>query len=163
MNSVGLRVKSKGIVYYSVASIDDAGTILLVIVDRIVVPVSLEMHLQFSFVRQTILDVFAEYNIENGFVRIAEFSRSHNKSKSDRLMLEGVVLESMGSGILENASTGRIGTICRLLQIETAVFRAYIEGQSNPDSLSNVGSSSWDKYSEVEREAILSAMAALNL
>jgi hypothetical protein len=164
VTGIGLRVVSRSQVYFCVIEKDAAlGALTWRTNDLLNVPLALDAPEQFSFVRNTLMDIFEMYNVTRAALRIPEFD-AHSRIKQtsiDRYYLEGVIQESIAGSKIEKHIAGRIGTLARFLPFPATDFKKFA---NNEQTFSGVPSSvSWDVLKLEERESVLACHASLGL
>ena len=152
MRVIGIRVKPTEIIYSIIDSVEEK----IIVVDRLHIPKALSLPDQLSHVRKNMIDIFSEYEIKNAGIRLPE----NNARKIDlrRTQIESVLLEMFASCELENYYVGQIATIASKVGINRADFKKYINDEIDYDSVEN-----WSSHKLEEKEAILTAMGALNV
>lgn len=154
ITSIGIRVTPK-IVYYSVISCENE-ELEMKILDKVVVPKALDTPEQLKFLRNTFLDIIAEFQITNACVRITEPSA---KSISiPRIYIEAVIQELFASSTIIKYYVGQISNISAKLEIKREEFKPYSEGKNIFMEIED-----WDKLSLEERESLMSAVSAIKL
>lgn len=154
LRAIGVRVSPKR-VYYSIVTRTDALSELLT-ASFLLVPPALALPDQLRFVRTTLLDIMAEYTVERAGIRIAEYTAQ--RISIERVNLEGVVQELLSSSGVEAYFAGRIANIAALIrEPDRARVKRYFEGEQFMDVVR------WNQYAPELREAIVTAVAALDL
>lgn len=152
--SIGIRVSPSKIFYCVVREEDDS--IELVLVDKVIIPKSLNTPEQLKFVRNTFMDILRENSVVFACIRITE---SNARSTSiPRLYLEGVIQELLASSSVHKYYVGQISNISSKLGIERDEFKPYVAGETTFNDISI-----WDEIPPESRESILSSISALNL
>ena len=152
--SIGLRANPHQVCYSIIKEQDDSLDVFLV--DKIVVPKSLEIPEQLKFIRSTILDIINENNVSLACIRISESSA--RQINIPRTYLEGVVQELIASSTIVKFYVGQISSISAKLEIDRAEFKPYAEGKND-----FMGMDIWQELSLEERESVMAAVSALNL
>ena len=114
-----------------------------------------------NYIRNTIIDLIAEYGIDNALVRVKESLYNVGKRDIERFYIEGVLLESLAGSSVSKYKLGQIATIAMLLDIERKNFKKFadneLEFEDIPDDID------WSSLSKEERESILACHASLKL
>ncbi len=151
MNSLGIRVKPCSVVI----AIYDVEENRIVNVEDMKIPKALPTPESMKYVRNSILDILREFDIESAGLRVVESnSRTLNIR---RIETEGVIQEAFASSMLAVYFCGQISTIAAKLGIPRADFKLYVEGKKEFKNIEN-----WDEHNKEEREAILTALGAAN-
>ena len=154
IKSIGIRA-SPSTVYYSIVAYDNEA-LEIHVVDRINNPKALLMPEQLKFLRNTLCDIINEFHVTNACIRVTE-SNAQRLSIA-RIYIEGVVQELFASSTIIKYYVGQISSISSRLEINRADFKPYSEGVNN-----FMGIAHWAKFSNEERESIMSAISALNI
>jgi hypothetical protein len=162
MIAIGLRVKSNSHIFYTVIESPNPGVLNYKVVSSLLIPKALEKPEQLSFTRNTLLDIFNEYNISRAGIRIAEYTAQAATAISiDRCYLEGIIQESVASSSVEKYVAGQISTITAKLGMPRGDFKQYAEGNLIYPNLPT--HLNWQTLSLEERESILVCNCALTL
>ncbi|WP_117879899.1 RuvC family protein [Aureibaculum luteum] len=155
MNSIGIRANPKEIYF---AIIEQNGTENNVIaIDKLTLPLSLEIPDRLNFIRKTIIDIINQYNVTKAGIKITEGNAQ--RLNIQRISIEAIIQELFSSCSVQKYFGGNISKISRLLGFaNNGDLKKIIKGEHIPDELAFL-----ENNSETEREAILSALAALNL
>ncbi len=160
MIGIGLRVYSNKKIFYTIIEEIEGGYNFLT-VDLINVPMAMEEPERLNYIRNTIIDIIAEYKIDNALVRVKESLYNVGKRDNERFYIEGVLLESLAGSTVSKYKLGQIATIAMLIDIKRANFKQLanneLEFEDAPDDLD------WSKLKKEERESILACCAALKL
>jgi hypothetical protein len=151
--AIGIRVAPREVHYAVVEGSED---LQILSVASVVVPPALQLPEQLHFVRTTILDIMAEYDVRRAGIRLTE---PNAKSTSvERLNLEGVIQELLSSSHVQAYFAGPIATIAaRLGEAERTRIKEYFDGEPF------LGLQGWSDYSREERECVVTAVAAAHL
>ena len=103
--------------------------------------------------RSNLLDVLREYKVERAGVRVTEPDADPN---IERVQLEGVIQEAFASSDLGGYYVGQVSSISAKVGFPRTSFRPYVDGQEAYPV------DNWTKLSVVQREAILTAIGAVN-
>jgi len=151
MRAIGIRVAPRAVTYV----IYDWAVKEVISVDRVNVPKALEVPEALKYVRNTILDVIREYNIERAGIRIIE--NVAKRPSHERIQLEGVIQEAIASSTVSDYYCGQIASISARVGIPRVDFRKYIEGDLVFEAVEN-----WAGHTSEEKEAMLTAIGAAN-
>lgn len=152
MNVLGVRVSPK-IIYFSVFdSIEEK----IINIEKIIVPQMLIVPEKLKYIRNNILDLLREYNIQKAGIRICE-SNSQNID-IERLYLEGVIQETFASSQVDGYKTLRLSGIASYFGTTAAELKKYIEKKPNDTGIEIDVSN----FSKEQIEAILVAIVAAN-
>lgn len=161
MTGIGLRVYSNSCVFYAIIDKDDDGNFDYKSLSCLYVPMSLEKPEQLSFIRNTLLDIYNEYNIQRAGIRMSEFTGHITQVVIERYFLEGVIQESLASSPIEKYVAGQISTLTALLGIERDAFKKLANAeqafQDVPDAVS------WNDLDLEQRESILVCHSVFNI
>lgn len=125
MNILGIRVTPKK-VYFSIYDNKNAE---FKNIENIVVPQALIIPEQLKYIRNNILDLLREYDIEKAGIRVTE---SNAKSLSiERLYIEGVIQETFASSKIESYKTLMLAGMASKLQTSAKELKKFIEKQDN--------------------------------
>jgi hypothetical protein len=97
-----------------------------VCIDLIKIPLILETPEKLKFIRNNILDILREYNVERACIRVTE-ANSQNLN-IDRLYIEGVIQEALSSSNVLKYKNSRQKTICSALGISSKEFKDATSG-----------------------------------
>jgi hypothetical protein len=152
--SIGLRANPNQ-VFYCVAK-EENESIEIVLLDKIIIPKSLETPEQLKFIRSTLRDIINENKVLLACIRITESNA--RQPNIPRIYLEGVIQELMASSTVSIYYVGQISSISAKLGIDRAEFKPYAKGEKE-----FMGMDIWSKINLEERESIMAAISALNL
>ncbi|MBU1299354.1 MAG: hypothetical protein KKE83_06860 [Proteobacteria bacterium] len=151
MRSLGIRVKPSEFTF----AVYDSDSNDLVNVEKVKVPKALEAPEALKYVRNTILDILREFEIERAGIRITESNSQHLNIR--RIEIEGVIQEAFASSTIVAYYVGQISNISSRVGIERADFKRYIDGEIDCGLVEN-----WDNLDHDEREAVLTALGGCN-
>lgn len=151
MKHLGIRVKPSEFTF----AVYNSDTNVLVNVESVKIPKALDTPEALKYVRNTILDILREYEINTAGIRITESSSQHLSIR--RIEIEGVVQEAFASSYINSYYVGQISNISSRIGIHRENFKRYVEGEIDCNLIEN-----WDNHSHDEREAILTALGARN-
>lgn len=149
MNTIGIRVEPLAVTFVVFSTTEN----IIVNAEKIRVPKALSIPEKLKYIRVNLLDVLREFKIEKAGIRITE-SNSQN-FKIERIQMEGVIIEAFASSSLKKYFCGQISSISRLLGMERADFKRYLDGTLNYDAVEN-----WGDFSTTEKEACFAAIGA---
>ena len=153
--AIGIRVTPK-VVFYAVVETSAQTEIELLTVGSLPVPVALELPDRLSFVRTTLLDIIAEFEAVRAGIRLIEHTAQ--RIPIERVNLEGVIQELLSSSEVQGYFAGAIARIAGLLgEADRTRIKQYFEGEDF------MGVEDWQKRATEEREAIVTAVAALRV
>jgi len=154
IRAIGFRCAPQK-VFYCIIEKSDASTGILNL-DFLTLSNCLIIPEQLKYLRNNILDILNEYQIEYGGIRITEpTSRTINRN---RIYLEGVIQELFASSSLRDYYVGQIANISKYLRIERSDFKKYLRGEKNYQSVEN-----WNSLKKEEKESVLTALGALEI
>lgn len=151
MNTLGLRVKPFSVII----AVYDFDNSLIINVEDIKIPKALPTPEALKYVRNSVLDILREFNIEKAALRVVESNSQTLKIR--RIEIEGVIQEAFASSNLSAYFCGQISTIAAKLSMKRADFKLYVEGERNFEPIEN-----WSVHNKEEKEAILSALGAVH-
>jgi hypothetical protein len=155
MIAIGFRAQTSEVFYAVVSEEGDAR--FMRTVGSINIPVAFTTPERLQFIRTTLLDIIGEFGVDAAGLRTAE--PTARSVPVGRAYIEGVIQELIASGAVPRHFAGAIGRLHGLLPVEKRTdVKDLIDGKQEPSGIPN-----WDSYSALEREAILTALAALNL
>src|SRR3569832_2919507 len=105
MRAIGIRVALCVVLFV----IYDWAVKEVISVDRVNEPKALEVPEAMKYVRNTILDVIREYNIERAGIRINE--NVAKRPSHERIQMEGVIQEAIASSTVSDYYCGQIASI----------------------------------------------------
>ena len=151
MNNLGIRVKPSEFAF----AVFDSDANELVNVESVKIPKALDAPEALKYVRNTILDILREYEIDAAGIRITEGNSQHIDIR--RIEIEGVIQEAFASSTLKSYYVGQISSIAARVGIARSDFKRYVDGEIDCELVEN-----WDQFGSSEREAVLAAMGAGN-
>jgi len=162
MVGIGLRVYSNSKIFYSVIAKKPDGTFEYQVMSSLLIPKSLEKPEQLNYTRNTILDIFHEYDVARAGIRIAEYTAQVATALNiERYYLEGIIQESVSSSSIEKYVAGQISTLTTVLNIPREDFKKYAEGDMTfPDLPLGVD---WNTLGLEQRESVIVCHCALKL
>jgi len=117
VNTLGIRVKPCSVVI----AIYDSDENTIVNVEDIKIPKALPTPEALKYIRNSILDILREFNIEKAGLRIVESNSQTLNIR--RIEIEGVIQEAFASSMLSSYFCGQISTIAAKLEMERADFK----------------------------------------
>jgi hypothetical protein len=151
MITIGIRASPKAVTF----AIYDSTQKRVVNIEEIKVPAALATPDALKYIRCNLLDVLREFKVEKAGIRASE-PNAQNPS-IDRIHIEGVIQEAFASSNLQAYYIGHIATICYRLGIERTAFKPLVDGDKEYPV------ENWQSLSKEEREALLSAIGAVNV
>jgi Holliday junction resolvasome RuvABC endonuclease subunit len=150
MRTIGFRVEPAKVTF----AIHDEGSIINLEVLKI--PNALEVPEKLKYVRNNVLDILREYNVEQAVIRVAELTAQ--QVSVERLQIEAVIQEAFASSHLAKYSIARLVSLARLIGVAHADVKKYVSGE-----LIIEPAEKWRSYTEIQREAVLCATGAVNV
>ncbi len=156
MNCIGIRVTPKTI-FFSIVKVENEN-FSIITTEKIIVPVSMDVPDQLSFIRTTLFSVIKEYQvIHAGLRRMEDNARSGRLEPIiKRAYLEGVIQELISNCSIEKYFSGKLSQISCFLKIKD--IKSCVEGDANIYRIED-----WNSYAKEERESIVCALAASTL
>lgn len=151
--SIGIRVKPDCIIYSIIKENDGDKEIILI--DKINVPVALEVPEQLKFIRSTFLDIIYENKVNRACIRITESMAL--KPSIERINIEAVIQELIASSTVEKYFVGQISNISAKLGMARENFKKIIESKEC-DFIEE-----WFNFDKEEKESLLASLSALNI
>lgn len=127
MHVLGIRVEPNKVTFAVLNYNNEEADIINI--EAIKIPVSLDFPAKLKYVRNTVLDIIREYEINKAGIRIAE-SNSKNIDVN-RLHIEGVIQEAFSSSCIESYFTGRIQSISKKIGISVAEYKELLTANSH--------------------------------
>jgi hypothetical protein len=154
MKVIGFRASPKD-VQYAILNIDGP-SFDLQSVQRIRIPVSLSFPEKLNFIRKTVKDLIFEYQISKAGIRITESSAQN--LNIERVSYEAILQEVLSCSPVKKYFVGQISNMSSKLGIDRSDFKKYIDTKkiSYQQLLLN-------EFDDIEREAILVAIASINI
>lgn len=157
MVSIGIRAKAKEI-YYCIVDETDSN-IELKALERFIVPQALDMPDRLSYIRTSFESIILEFGTVNAGIRIAEGIQTVNNSTIERMYIEGVIQELLSNCSVQSYFAGRKNSIASLIGTDSKTLTSCLDGKHDL-----LGIEGWsDRYKKEEREAIIAAVASLNM
>jgi hypothetical protein len=152
MNTVGIRTTPKKIFFAIINS--ESGQIVPM---DLILPVSFDVPQQLKYVRNTLLDIFRQYNIRRAGIRVTEHSAGRCPDEM-RASIEGVIQELIANSDVESYFIGVRSSIAARIGISNdQALTDVITGATSFREMQN-----WSNFSQEHREAILVAYSTLN-
>jgi Holliday junction resolvasome RuvABC endonuclease subunit len=157
MNGIGIRVKGNSEVFYSISE-KQSSQIIYSDPDVIRIPLSLVLPERLSYLRNNIIDIFNEHNIDYAVIKIAESLSRKNQSSIERNNIEGVIMEAIASSRILEFCTANKNQIKSLLGSTKTKYEDLISGDHSLKEIRyNDG---WSSMSIEKKDCILSALSA---
>lgn len=158
MRSIGFRASPKEVIY-AVCEQTSGNSPKIIDVDRVKIPVALQLPEQLSYVRRTILDLIQEYSATRAGIRISEpFASKFASPSIERISIEAVIQELINTSSIERYFTGVVASISSHLELPKKHFAKIIDGE-----IKAIEGIDLQSYKDNQKEAILSALASLKL
>mgnify|MGYP007061828147 FL=1 len=151
--SIGIRVKPDCIIYSIIKEND--GNKEIILIDKVNVPVALEVPEQLKFIRSTFLDIIYENKVNRACIRITESMAL--KPSIERINIEAVIQELIASSTVEKYFVGQISNISAKLGMARENFKKIIESKEC-DFIEE-----WSNFNKEEKESLLAALSAFNI
>jgi len=148
MRTIGIRAAPKAITFVVYDSIENR----ILNVEEIKIPVAFEAPDALKYIRNNLLDILREYEVEQAGIRVTE--PNAQLPNIQRIQIEGVVQEAFASSALKSYYVGQISSISSRLSIDRADFKKYIDGTLEWRV------ENWDDLDDKQREALLCAIGA---
>jgi len=149
MKTLGIRVQPNTVVI----AVYDSTNGALENVESIQIPKALSTPGALKYVRNSILDVLREYEIEKAGLRTIE---SNSRTRSiRRIEIEGVIQEAFASSMLTAYYCGQISSISAKIPIVRADFKKFVDASLDYEPIEN-----WGDLNNEEREAVFVALGA---
>lgn len=157
MRGIGIRVYSNSRIYYCLMEKEEDDILNYLDISYLNVPLSIELPEQLNFIRNTLLDILNQYEVQRAVIRLAEL----NGASTERIYLEGVIQESLSSSNVERFLAGQIAQITKVGQMDRTDFKKYASAEMSfpyiPEDMN------WGALKQEERECILACYTSLNL
>ncbi|MQP52687.1 MULTISPECIES: hypothetical protein [unclassified Flavobacterium] len=155
MRTIGIRANPKEIFFAVIEQNKGENTVL--VIDKLILPISLSTPDKLNFIRKTIIDIINQYQVTKAGIKITEGNAQ--SISIERVSIEAVIQELFSSCSVQKYFGGNISKISRLLCIgNNGDFKKIVSGEQIP-----IGLEFLKDNNDQEREAVLSALAALNL
>lgn len=164
MIGIGLRVYSNSNIFYTIieeTETENETEYKYITISNLKIPIALNEPERLNYLRNTLLDIISEYDINSALIRVKESVYNVTEISIQRFYVEGVILETLAGSNISKYKLGKISTISSLLGIESSKFKKYAENEISFELLPS--SLDWSNYSLEERESILSCHASLNI
>jgi len=150
MLTIGIRAAPSAVTF----AVYDSDRREIINVEEIVIPVAFDVPDALKYVRSNLLDVLREFQVERAGLRVTEpFAQ---QLSIERVKIEGVIQEAFASSALQSYYMGTIATMAGRIGENRDIIKPMVKGAVDP------GVEGWAGHSEIEREAILCAMGAVN-
>jgi len=151
MTTIGIRVAPTAVTF----AIYDSERASVINVEEIKIPAAFSTPEALKYVRSNLLDVLREYKVAKAGIRASE--PSAQSISIERIQIEGVVQESFASSELTSYFVGHISSISSRLGIPRNDFKPFVSGEKEYPI------EKWAEMTQIEREAILCAIGAVNV
>lgn len=148
MRTIGIRAAPKAITFV----VYDSSENQILNVEDITIPAAFEAPDALKYIRNNLLDILREYQVEHAGIRVTE--PSAQSPNIQRIQIEGVIQEAFASSALISYYVGQISSISARLSINRADFKKYIDGTLDWQV------ENWASLNEKQREALLCAVGA---
>ena len=155
MKAIGIRVNPKEIYFCIIEQIGNENNILNK--DKLIIPLSLSTPNKLNFIRKTFIDIIQQYQVTHAGIKLTEGNAQ--KISIERVSIEAVIQELFSSCTVQKYYGGNISKISSLLGMNNnGDLKKIISGEKIPNELEFLKS-----FNDKEREAVLSALGALNI
>jgi hypothetical protein len=151
MITIGIRVAPTVVTF----AIYDSDAASVVNVEEIKIPAAFSTPDGLKYVRSNLLDVLREYKVAKAGVRASE--PSAQTISIERIQIEGVIQEAFASSELTSYYVGHISSISSRLGIPRNDFKPFVLGEKE------YAVEKWAEMTQIQREAILCAIGAVNV
>jgi hypothetical protein len=151
MKTIGLRVSPAEVTY----AIFDVKNQRIESVGEIIVPKSMSTPQSLKYIRNTVLDVIREYGVSQAGIRTIE--PMAQSPSIERIQIEGVIQEALASSSVEKYYSGPIATIAAKNSMPRDDFKKYLDKDGDYPHVED-----WKSHSDKEKEAIFTALGAVN-
>ena len=156
MKAIGIRATPKEVFFSIIESYNDTNEIIAI--DKVIIPISLSIPDQLNFIRKTIIDIINQFNVTIAGIKLTEGNA--RRISIERVSIEAIIQELFSSCSIESYYGGNISKISKLLEIPNdGSLKKIINNELETEEFSFLKTISKSE----EREACLSALAALNL
>ncbi len=126
-------------------------------IDKVNVPIALEVPEQLKFIRSTFLDIIFENQVNLACIRATEATAQ--KISIERVNMEAVIQELIASSSIEKYYVGQISNhICQTWH-STRTLQTLVESKADDCEFFD----DWSEYNKEEKESLLAALSAFNL
>lgn len=153
--SIGIRVKPDCIIYSIIK--EEGKDREIILIDKVNVPIALQIPEQLKFIRSTFLDIIFENQVNLACIRVTE--PTAQKISIERINIEAIIQELIASSSIEKYYIGQISTISAKLGIARESFKPLIDSKAKDCEFFN----DWNKYNKEEKESLLAALSAFNI
>lgn len=150
MITIGFRADPKAVTFV----VYNSETQTILNIEEIKIPLALEIPDRLKYIRSNLLDVIREYKVERAGIRITEPNADASK---ERVEIEGVIQEAFASSDLAGYYVGQISSISRRAGIDRQDFKLLVQGKREYPV------ENWGNMKEKEREALITAVGAVNV
>lgn len=139
--SIGIRVKPDCIIYSIIKEEGEDREIILI--DKVNVPIALQIPEQLKFIRSTFLDIIFENQVNLACIRVTE--PTAQKISIERINIEAIIQELIASSSIEKYYIGQISTISAKLGIARESFKPLIDSKAKDCEFSTTGTNTTKK------------------
>ncbi len=151
--SIGIRVKPDAVIYSLIRENNHEKEVILV--DKVNVPVALQIPEQLKFIRSTFLDIIYENAINLACIRITE--PTARTISIERINMEAVIQELIASSTIEKYYVGQISNISAKLGMARENFKTILMSKTC-DFFED-----WNNFNKEEKESLLASLSAFNI
>ncbi|WP_071146726.1 hypothetical protein [Bacteroides ihuae] len=151
--SIGIRVKPGAVIYSVIRERNSEKEVILI--DKVNVPIALQIPEQLKFIRSTFLDIIHENAVNLACIRITE--PTARTISIERINMEAVIQELIASSTIEKYYVGQISNITAKLGMARENFKTILANKTC-DLFED-----WEKYNKEERESLLASLSAFNI
>lgn len=151
--SIGIRVKPDCVIYSIIKEKGEEREIVLI--DKVNIPVALQVPEQLKFIRSTFLDIIFENQVNLACIRVTESTAQ--KISIGRINIEAVIQELIASSTVEKYFVGQISNISARLGMARENFKKIIDSKEC-DFIED-----WHSFNKEEKESLLASLSALNI
>ena len=151
MITIGIRAAPKVITF----AVYNSGNRKVINVEEIKIPAALSTPDALKYLRSNLLDVLREFKVSKAGIRASE--PSAQSISIEKVQIEGVIQEAFASSDLSAYYVGHISSISSRVGIPRTDFKPLVAGEKDFEI------ENWHEMAEVEREAILCAVGAVNV
>jgi len=152
MRMIGFRVEPVKVTF----AVYDEKEKQIINVEALKVPEALELPERLKYIRNNVLDILREYDIQKAVIRVTESSAQ--RPNKERLQSEAVIQEAFASSQLLKYAVVQIASLAPLINVVRTDIKKYVANDLNYDLVEN-----WSTLNSSEREAVLCAVGAANV
>jgi hypothetical protein len=155
MRAIGFRASPDEVIFNIIDCVEDQSNVIAN--DKIKIPVSLSFPEKLNYLRKTVRDILFEFNIERAGIRVTESTAQ--TPNITRISFEAILQELICGSTVEKYFVGQIAHITGKLGIDRKDFKKIAESKE----INTCKDIDLSKFNGKQREAILVALASLNL